>query len=257
MRMLEWIIHQKVLMMLVSVFIIGIGIFSISQLDTELTPEVSLDGASITVDASNMSVEDVEQQITIPLEQQLQEIVGLDEVTSTTSTGESSLHVTFANGKGDQLYQAVESNVHFLMSDIPNVDQVNVQQDGATAAFEFILDLSNGDIAEMTDFAKNTLQPRLEKLPEVQEVMVSGLREQKVIIEWNDDALKDHGVSSSDVIGQIQQTNAAETIGDVTSVEVYWDTTFENGDAIKELPISTDKGYITLNNLTFVSLYTE
>ncbi len=257
MRMLEWIIHQKVLMMLVSVFIIGIGIYSISHLDTELTPEVSLDGASITVEASNMSVEDVERQITIPLEQQLQKIVGLDEVTSTTSTGESSLHVTFANGKGDQLYQAVESNVHFLMSDIPNVDQVNVQQDGATAAFEFILDLSNGDIAEMTDFAKNTLQPRLEKLPEVQEVMVAGLREQKVIIEWNDDALENHGVTTGDVIGQIQQTNAAETIGDVTSVEVYWDTTFENVDAIQKLPISTDQGDATLNDIAEVSLETE
>src|SRR5690625_4829279 len=130
MRMLEWIIHQKVLMMLVSVFIIGIGIYSISQLDTELTPEVSLDGASITVEAANMSVEDVEQQITIPLEQQLQEIVGLDEVTSTTSAGESSLHVTLAKGKGVQLYQAVDSNVHFLMSDIPSVDQVTFNKTG-------------------------------------------------------------------------------------------------------------------------------
>src|SRR5690625_7490760 len=134
MRMLEWIIHQKVLMMLVSVFIIGIGIYSISQLDTELTPEVSLDGASITVEASNMSVEAVERQITIPLEQQLQEIVGLDEVTATTSAGESSLHVTFDNLTGDQLYQSVDSNVHFLMRHIPTVDQVNVQLDDATTS---------------------------------------------------------------------------------------------------------------------------
>src|SRR5690625_7598970 len=98
-----------------------------------------------------MSVEDVERQITIPLEQQLQEIVGLDEVTSTTSAGESSLHVTFDNGKGDQLYQAVVSNVHFLMSDIPSVDHVNVLQDGATTAYEFMLDLSNGDPAQLTN----------------------------------------------------------------------------------------------------------
>ena len=257
MRMLEWIIHQKVLMILVSIFIIGIGIYSIIQLDTELTPEVGLDGASITVEASNMSVEDVEEQITIPLEQQLQEIVGLNEVTSTTAAGESSLHVTFDSGKGDDLYQTVESNVHFLVSDIPNVDQVDVQQDGATTAYEFILDLSNGDMAEMTDFAKNTLQPKLEKLPEVQDVMISGLEEQKVIIEWDSDALKDHGVTTGDAITQLQQSNVAETIGDNTSEKIYWDTTLEDIDAIRKLPIASEQGNIVLGDIAKVSKVAE
>lgn len=261
MRIVEWLIHRKIIIVFASLCIIGAGVYTLSQLDKELTPEVSLDGASIQVETTNASVDQIERNITIPLEEQLQAIAGVEDITSTTTDGKSSFHVSFDKAKGNEVFQEVDAKVHFFLRDQANIDQVNVQQDGATAGYEFILDVSDGNMAEMTDFTENTLQPRLEELSEVHEVMVAGAEKQIVNIELNDAALAKHNLTIHDVVPLIQQMSATEKLGEVkekdANIEVYWDAAFGDLDALKTLAIPTEQDFITLADVAKVSLDIE
>lgn len=259
MRILKWLIHQKVFMILVSLFIIGIGIYSLTQLDTELTPEIGLDGASIKVETENNEVDAVEQEITIPLEEKLQSIANVKKLESTTSGNASTIQVQFANGTGDEAIQEVQAAVSFVLRDAKNIKTVKIQQDGATAAYEFILDLAGGNMAEMTDFAKHTLQPKLEKLPEVRDVMISGAEAKRIVIAWDEEALSKHHITIPEATQVIQQMNHKEKIitENHTDAALYLDTTFENIDAITSLAIPTEEDVITLDNIANVTIETE
>lgn len=261
MRIVEWLIHRKIFILLASLFIMVLGVYTLSQLDKELNPEVGLDGASIQVKTNNTSVNEVEKNITIPLEEQLQSIPGVNEITSTTSHSESSLHVSFDHGKGGDIFPKVETDVHFLLSELPQIEEVKVQQDGVTTAYEFILDVSAGDMVEMTDFANNTLQPRLEKLPEVRDVMITGADTHKVTMTFDESALVDHQLTQQEVIQLMQQMNDTEKLGDVTkkatTIELYWDMTLDDIDDLKALSIPTEQGVTTLGDLAKVTVETE
>src|SRR5699024_3953096 len=194
MRFLEALIHRKVFVILVSLFIIGAGIYTFIHVERELNPDVELDGASIDIQATDTPIEDMEKDVTIPIEDQLQKITGVKDVTSTTTAEKTSFQIQFDDGKGKEIFTEVEAKVHFLLSETPDIEQVNIQQAGAGAAYEFILDIADGDMEEMTTFAEETLQPRLEKLPEVQEVRIDGMEEQQITIAFNEQALQQHQV---------------------------------------------------------------
>lgn len=260
MRLLKALIHRKVFVILVSLFIIGGGMYTFLHLDKELNPEVSLDSATIEVQTTDTTVNDVEKNITIPLEEQLQEVTGVKKFTSTTSAQQSSIHVQFDNGKGDSAFSEVEAKAYFLLSDIREVDQVTIQQDGATAGYEFILDLSAGDMEKMTDFAQQTLQPRLEKLPEVRDVKIDGMKKHQMTIEFNNTALHEHQLTLDDIIPVIQQMDHTETIGDIseqdTTFEVLWDADIESSADVKALQIPTEEQPIQLQDVAHITTET-
>src|SRR5699024_6169426 len=195
MRLIEWLIHRKVLIFLCSIFIIAAGMYTLINMETELTPEVGLDSATVEVETTNISREHVEKEITIPLEEELADISGIRDVISTTSEAQSTLDVRFDKGKGDELIQTVETKVHNALRDATQVKNVSVTQAGATTAYEFILDISDGEMADMTAFAENTLQPRLEKLPEVRDVMITGAEAERLDLTFDEDALLEHDLT--------------------------------------------------------------
>src|SRR5690625_4960462 len=257
MRMVEWLIHRKVLIFLCSIFIIGAGIYTLMQMETELTPEVGLDSATVEVETTNSSIDDVKKEITIPLEEELADVAGISDVISTTSEDQSTLDVRFDKGKGDELIQTIEAKVHNALRDAAQVENVSVAQAGATTAYEFILDISDGEMADMTAFAQNTLQPRLEKLPEVRDVMITGTEAQRIDLTFDEDALLEHDLTPTDVIKVIGEMNQTENLGESDTSPLYWDTTFDDMEAITSLPLPTAAGAVTVEDIADVALVRE
>src|SRR5699024_1426429 len=188
---------------------------------------------------------------------QLQKITGVKDVTSTTTAEKTSFQIQFDDGKGKEIFTEVEAKVHFLLSDTPDIEQVNIQQAGAGAAYEFILDIADGDMEEMTTFAEETLQPRLEKLPEVQEVRIDGMEEQQITIAFNEQALQQHQVQPSEIIPIIQELNQVETIGETSengsTYDVQWNGQLKNVADVENVHIPTEVGSITLDDVATVS----
>src|SRR5699024_4239944 len=138
-----------------------------------------------------------------------------------------------------------------------DIEQVNIQQAGAGAAYEFILDIADGDMEEMTTFAEETLQPRLEQLPEVQEVRIDGMEEQQITIAFNEQALQQHQVQPSEIMPIIQEFNQVETIGETSengsTYDVQWNGQLKNVADVENVHIPTEVGSITLDDVATVS----
>ncbi|MBS4220197.1 efflux RND transporter permease subunit [Bacillus sp. FJAT-49711] len=253
MKLIEFIVKRKILVGLMALLIILLGCYSISKLDKELLPSIKMDGAYVEINAGEMAAIEVERTITTPLEQKLKGLNGVEEIQSTSSIGRSSLNISFKRGKGDELFKEVESMANSLKGSVTGITEVQSGQYGTSQNYEFFMDISNGNMKEMTDFAKNVLTPRLEDLSEVRDVALVGTVEHEVSIELDRGKMDKHLIDASEVIGAIQNINNEATLGEIDSASIRWNTKLANENDVKNIKIPTTNGDIFLKDIAKVS----
>lgn len=241
-----------------TVLILLVGSFSIMKLDKELMPSLEFDGAFIEIQAGEMPAIEVERTVTNPLEKQIRSIDGVEETSSTTTIGGTNIQVTIERGRGDEVFKEVESVVNQLTPSMSGVKDVVAGQIGTSQSYEFYMDISGGDMEEMTSFAKDILEPRLEDLKEVRDVGLVGIQEHEAVIEFNREKVSEKHIDITQVIGLIQQSNSEATLGELQegkdSSSLRWDTKLESVDDIKNIQIPTETGFIQLSDIANVSI---
>ncbi|MDG5787196.1 efflux RND transporter permease subunit [Evansella sp. AB-P1] len=258
MNVLKFIVQRKILIGLIVVFIIMLGSYSMAKLDKELLPALEFDGGYVSIISGDMSAIEVERNITNVVERQVLAVDGVEDVYSSSAIGRSSLQILFEQGRGDELIKEIQTVVNTATSNMTHIDNVLVGQYGTSQDFEFFMDVSGGSMEEMTDFAKTILKPRLEDLPEVREVALEGVEEKELSISFNRDKLFSKGLNITDVITVIQQSNNEATVGsfqgEVDTPSLRWNTNVSNVDAVKNITIPSNEGYIALSEIADVSI---
>ncbi len=258
MNLLRFIVQRKILVSLMVVLVLLIGSFSVLKLDKELFPSIKMDGAYVEIYAGEMPAIEVERSITSPLEKKILGIQGVEEVLSSSNIGKSSMQLTIERGRGEEVFKEVESVVNSTTSDISGVKDVMTGQFGTSQAYDFFMDVSGSDMEKMTAFAKNILEPRLEALPEVHDVSLSGSVEKEVTVELKRDELFKNELDAAQVIGAIQQANNEATLGqlnnETNSPSLRWNSQLESVENVKNLQIPAANGYIKLSQIADVKL---
>ena len=87
MKLVDVCIRRPVATTMFIAFLVVLGLFSYRQLSVDLYPNVDFPITAITTTLSGASVEEMESSVTKPLEEAINTIEGIDELTSTTSEG--------------------------------------------------------------------------------------------------------------------------------------------------------------------------
>ena len=98
MKILSTFAHHKVAANLLMIIMILAGVFALSKLNVQFFPTFELDRVSVRVIWSGASSEDVEEGITIPLEQSLKSVDNVKSMTSTSAQDVSSIQLEFYEG---------------------------------------------------------------------------------------------------------------------------------------------------------------
>ena len=258
MSLIKFITKRKILVGLMAVLVLIVGSFGMLKLDKELMPALNFDGAYVEVLAGTQPAIEVERNVTGPLEKEILSIDGIESVNTTTTIGRSSAQVTFERGRGDELFKELESVVNSVTSRISGINVVYTGRYGTNQSYEFYMDISGDDMKQMTDFAINVLEPRLEALHEVRDVSLIGIQKHEITIELDREKLKEKGLNVNQVIGSIQQENSEATLGKLNeekeSPSIRWNSMLGNIEDIKSINIPTEKGFINLEEIAQVSL---
>jgi multidrug efflux pump len=181
MNLSELSLRRPVFAMVCSVVIIIFGVIGYKFLGVREYP--AIDPAVVNVRTSYVGANSdiIEQQITEPLEKAVNGVPGVKNITSSSSTGSSNITVEFelgvdleraANDVRDKVSQALGS----LPQDIdapPTVSKADSDSD--PIVFLQIQSQSKG-LMELTDYAENVVQERLQTIPGVSGVNVFGRR---------------------------------------------------------------------------------
>lgn len=213
-----WALKNRNTIFLVS-FVIGLfGIVAYKGLPKELFPEVYYPTIMVqTLYPGNPPV-DIENLITRPLEKELENVKGLKKLSSTSLQDASMILVEFnTNVEIREALQETKDAVDRAKSELPNDLMTDpIVNDIDFSEFPIININLSGDysLQELKKFAEY-LEDRIEAVPEVSKVNITGIEDREIVIEVDLIKLESLGLSFTDVENAIRFENVAMSGGDI------------------------------------------
>jgi HAE1 family hydrophobic/amphiphilic exporter-1 len=201
-------------MLMVIVTMIIMGYQGYTYLKLERFPNTDMPMASISVTYAGASPEDVEEQIIVPIEDAVAGVSGLDEMSATASEGSGTVMLQFVQGTdNNQAAIEVERRVSAVsLPDGASKPTVFKADSGSMPIMVITLNGPQGQDALYT-LANDKLKARLEAVPGVASVSVSGGRNSEIQIEADPAKLAAYSLSLSEVQQAIANNNVTSPAG--------------------------------------------
>ena len=203
--------------------LLAIGLFLLGAVAYQFLPVASVpnvDFPMIRVSASRPGASPSVMAATVaaPLERRLGEIAGIDQITSISSLGSTSIQLRFAIGRDiDRAARDVQAAINASMADLPTdlPSLPRFRKANSAAAPVFILALTSKTIptSAIYDVADTVIAQRISQVPGVGEVIVGGADQPAVRIELDPVALSNAGLSTDDVRTAIVNANPLAPVG--------------------------------------------
>jgi HAE1 family hydrophobic/amphiphilic exporter-1 len=190
------------------------GIISLLNLPLELQPGGERPQISITTPYPGAGPAEVEDLVTRPIEERLEEVEAVQEMSSTSSLGVSDITLEFAWGTDidDRLVAVLNKmqQVEQLPEEAGESNVIVSNGGGASAMMWLILAAKDGTAADedrFRDLADEVVVPRLRRVEGTSRFMVIGGREREVEVQVDPKALSDRDLSLDDVTTALQANN--------------------------------------------------
>lgn len=195
-----------------------LGVVCFFRLPIDLLPRVELGIVAVNTNWPNTSPEEMETQITRPVEQAVSTLPGLYSVSSNSELGESSVRVLLNYGVDvDKAAVDVLQYVQRARREFPNDPTLQ-----PPVVFKFdpntfpvlILGASGiDDPVRLRTLLKNEVAPMIESAGGVAQVSISGGQERAVIVEVDPDRLQAYGLTMVDIVRRIRAENLSLPAG--------------------------------------------
>lgn len=195
--------YRRLVVALAAAFVF-FGILQLRNVPVDVLPEFSPPTVQIQTEALGLSAIEVEQLITVPMEQNLLNGVAfLDVIRSESVPGLSSIELIFEPGtdiwRARQLVQERLTQAH----DLPQVSKApQMLQPLSSTSRLMMIGLSSNELSliETSVLARWVIRPRLMGVPGVANVATWGHRERQLQVQVDPSLLRDKGVSLNQVI---------------------------------------------------------
>jgi CzcA family heavy metal efflux pump len=198
-------IQFRYLVVVIAVALMAFGANQLRAMPVDVLPEFSPPFVEIQTEALGLSAEEVEQMITVPMEQDLLAgVAWIDTITSRSVPGLSSVLLFFE--PGTDLFRArqmVSERMAQAAVGIPHVSKppTMIQPQSSTSRF-MIVGLSSQEVPliQMSVLARWVIGPRLLGVPGVANVAIWGNRDRQLQVQVDPERLRAQGVSLQQVI---------------------------------------------------------
>ena len=185
-------------------------------------PNVDLPVIAVSAQLPGASPQTMAQDVATPLERRLGTIAGVNEITSSSSTGSTNVTLQFDISKNiDAAARAVQAGINAARADLPAALRQNPTYRKANPASQPVMILAlTSDTktpGQIYDAVNNIVSQRLSQVSGVGDVQIGGSSQPAVRVEVSPFALNRFGISLEDVRAAIQSANANRPKGTVTN----------------------------------------
>lgn len=208
MHISEFSVKQPVLVNLLVILFLVAGIFTYSYMTKEKFPDVSLGEVWVYTEYPGVSPEDIEKLITIPIEDELVSIEGIDDIRSVSMEGFSQIEIDFESDVTDfpRKVQEVQNKVN-RVEDLPeDAETPEVEEESWTTTVA-IVSLSGAVPEVILKDLSEDLEDDILNIPGVDTVDVMGRRDREIWVEVDQGRLESYNLSLADVILSLHNKN--------------------------------------------------
>jgi HAE1 family hydrophobic/amphiphilic exporter-1 len=228
-----------------------LGAVCFTRLPVDLLPNVTLPTVAVVTAWPNVAPEELEAQVTRPLERAVSSVPGLYEVSSTTSQGNSFVRVQFQWGTDigraavDVLQQVQRARREFPND--PTLESPVVFKFDPSQTPILVYGVSGEkDTVKLRTLLDNQVSPILESADGVAAVNVTGGEQRVIMVEVDPDRLRAHNLSLKQVGDRIAQENLNLPAGIAKESETEYTIRstgfFTSVDEIKAVPVGSFGG---------------
>lgn len=211
-RLLEFSVRQRVFVLLATLVLVGIGVYSALRLPIDAVPDITNVQVQINTSVPAYAPEEIEKLVTFPIENEMAGIPGLTELRSLSKFGLSQVNLIFEDGT--DLYrsrQLVSERLQTVVDELPPgiTPKLAPISTGLGEIFyyvvEYAADATNkpptreAQLMELKLLHDYVVKPRLRSTPGLAEVNTTGGYEKQIVIQPNPDKLKSVGMSFSEI----------------------------------------------------------
>ncbi|MEY2882362.1 MAG: hypothetical protein RL490_86, partial [Pseudomonadota bacterium] len=224
MSLVRLCVERPVAVVLLSFAILFAGFFGYRQLPVSALPEVDLPTIQVEARLPGANPATMASSVATPIERQLSTIAGIDQITSTSSTGSTNITVQFALDRNiDSAALDVQSALSAVARRLPPAMPSPPTFQKVNPADQPVLLFSVRDktrpLNELQTLVDTLMVPRLSTLPGAGQVQTYGSRRYAIRIQFDPDALSSRGLTTEDVRTAVAAANSNAAVGSITGGE--------------------------------------
>ena len=211
--MIDWIVsfalRKRLVVAMICVFVGVYGYYSWTQLAVEAYPDVADTESQVITTAPGLAAEEVEQQVTIPLERELNGTPGMTMMRSRSTFGLSLITLQFRDGIEDywsrQRIEERIQNATLPPNLSPSLDPLSSP---TGQILYYILQSDTKNLRELSEIQQWTVIPTLKQVPGVADVSNFGGLTTQYELELDPQQLMRFNIALSDITDAISNNNA-------------------------------------------------
>lgn len=211
-------IQRPVMSVMAALIVIIIGLVSLSRLAIDLMPDITYPTLSVTTEYSNASPEEIEELVTRPVEEAVSAVPGVEEVTSVSSEGMSSVRVTFTWGTDlDAAANDLRDRLDRVIPLLPDDADRPILRKFDLASFPILIlgVASSLDPIQLRSIIDHQVKYRIERVPGVASLDIRGGLEREIHVNLDPDKIKALGIGVDRIIERIRAENVTLPAGTI------------------------------------------
>ena len=207
-NIIETAIQKRWLIVALFTMICVFGYYSWKQLSVEAYPDIADVTSQVVTQVPGLAAEEIELQITIPIERALNGMPGMHVMRSNSTFGLSMITMVFEDGVDDYFArQRIQERLQSLELPYEAAPELDPLTSPIGEVYRYIIEGDGYSLRELTDLQNFTIIPMLNQVQGVAEVTNFGGITTQFQVELDPNKLEQYGLSLSEVVETIEENN--------------------------------------------------
>ncbi|WP_024506525.1 efflux RND transporter permease subunit [Bradyrhizobium sp. ARR65] len=203
------------------------GLAAYPLLPVGALPNVNYPTIQISAQLPGADPQTIASSVATPLEQQLSQIPGVTQLTSSSALGVAQIIVQFelsrtVDSAAVDVLSAINAASPYLPQNIPYPPTIRKVNPAETPIMLIALTSDSLPLTTVDAYAENILLPKIAQIPGVGLVGIGGQQKPSIRIQVNPQALAARGIGLEDVRGVIAEANVDQAKGTLNSPRVTY-----------------------------------
>jgi len=261
MKISDLSVRRPVLMTMIYIVLLVMTVVFVSDLEIALYPSVDMPMATIFVDCNDAGPEEIEQQVAKVLENAVNSLENLVEVSSESSSGQAIVSLEFEYGTNlDDAVDDMETAIDQVSDKLPDwAETPSVFRMDMMMSSSFMQLVISGPktLIELKQIAENSVSPLLYRIDGLSQVEVRGIGDRTYTVSVDPIRLASYNLTLTTVSNALAARNVQGSGGtltqDNTDYTVTIDERFASLDDIRNTVVSTiDNANILIGDIAAV-----
>jgi hydrophobic/amphiphilic exporter-1 (mainly G- bacteria), HAE1 family len=242
----ERILKRPVTAIMMSLLVIGFGVFSLSNLKVTLYPSFNIPVMAVSVNYSNVAPDDMLRLVVEPIESVIMGVEGVESLDSNVRRGGAFLILRLKPGtdimKTEQKVREAVDRIRPLLPSEANEPFIFQFDPDRAPIMRLSVESDVLGLDELRQLSVEFIEPRFERIPGVASAETRGGLNRNIYVDLLPEAMARHRLLPNQVISAIQSNNVQQPVGnlvaDRTSYSIRASSMYENVEQIAQTIIT-------------------